>query len=114
MPNKNYINGVALERSVMDELEARDYHCFRSAGSHGLADVTAFNKHNNDILDKDIDLMYLWVSCKYNTARMSVQDKENFVEMAKACGVLPVEAHRMKRKRIVFTDLQHERQLFKN
>jgi len=45
---------------------------------------------------------------------MSVQDKKDFIEMAKHCGVLPVEAHRKKYQHIVFKDLEHDTVLFKN
>jgi Holliday junction resolvase len=104
------VRGRALEYAVVKDLEARGFEAFRQAGSHKI-DVTAFNKRNND-LDVDISLMYLWVSCKYASARMSVKDKKDFVLRARACGVLPVEASRQPRKHIVFMDLEHERELF--
>ncbi len=108
--NRNYVRGRQLEYDVIEFLELRDYEAFRGAGSHKI-DVTAFNKHNND-LDVDISMMYLWVSCKYASSKMSREDKKNFIERAKACGVLPVEASRQPRKNIVFMDLEHERELF--
>lgn len=111
MPNKGYIKGSNLEYEVIEFLEAREYQCYRSAGSHGMADVTAFNRHNND-LDVDISMMFLWISCKYNTARMTKEQEKAFIDRATECGVLPVEAHRKKYKRIIFTDLRHERELF--
>lgn len=44
MPNKNYVNGIAKERKLMDEYRAKGYKVMRSAGSHGLIDVIAWNK----------------------------------------------------------------------
>jgi Holliday junction resolvase len=110
MPNKNYMAGRNLEYAVIEALEAHGFEAFRSAGSHKI-DVTAFNKHNNE-LEVDIHIMYLWVSCKYASARMSVKDKQDFIQRAKACGVLPVEASRQPRKHIVFRDLEHKQELF--
>ena len=43
MPNPNYIRGVNLERLLMSQLRARGYKVMRSAGSHGLIDVHAWN-----------------------------------------------------------------------
>jgi Holliday junction resolvase len=107
-----YRKGARLEYAVMKFLLDHDYEVLRSAGSH-FVDIAAFSKRNND-LDVEIPLMYLWVSCKYASARMSKKDKQDFITRAKACAVLPVEASRERHKRIVFTDLEHNRQLFKN
>jgi len=41
MSNRNYINGSKFERKVKGELEKAGYLCFRTAGSHGVADVIA-------------------------------------------------------------------------
>ena len=41
MPNKNYIAGRTLEYQVMDSYRKRGWLVFRSAGSHGPADVIA-------------------------------------------------------------------------
>lgn len=41
MKNK-YSVGANFERRVIKDLEAKGWWCFRSAGSHGVADVIAF------------------------------------------------------------------------
>ncbi len=41
MSNRNYVNGANFERKVKAELENAGYLCFRTAGSHGVADVIA-------------------------------------------------------------------------
>lgn len=43
MSNKNYVNGRAFEYKVKKELENQGYLCFRTAGSHGVADVIALS-----------------------------------------------------------------------
>lgn len=40
----NYRRGVRLEYLLMNQLRARGYKVMRSAGSHGLIDVIAWNK----------------------------------------------------------------------
>lgn len=44
MPNSNYRRGVRLEYLLMNQLRAKGYKVTRSAGSHGLIDVIAWNK----------------------------------------------------------------------
>ncbi len=41
MTNRNYVNGANFERKVKKELEQLGYLCFRTAGSHGVADIIA-------------------------------------------------------------------------
>jgi Holliday junction resolvase len=43
MPNRNYLSGVRLERLLMNQLRLQGYKVARSAGSHGLIDVFAWN-----------------------------------------------------------------------
>ena len=43
MPNSRYQNGRRGEYRVMRPLEAQGYQCVRAAGSHGAADVIAWN-----------------------------------------------------------------------
>jgi hypothetical protein len=43
MPNKNYRNGVALERKVIKELREKGLEGLRTAGSHGVADIVAYS-----------------------------------------------------------------------
>jgi hypothetical protein len=44
MPNKNYIRGRASEYKCQRDLETLGYQTARTAGSHGAADVIAWNK----------------------------------------------------------------------
>jgi len=44
MPNKNYERGRASEYRTQRELEALGYQTTRTAGSHGAADVIAWNE----------------------------------------------------------------------
>jgi len=43
MPNRNYQNGVALERRVIKDLRSKGLEALRTAGSHGVADIVAFH-----------------------------------------------------------------------
>lgn len=43
MPNSNYRRGVRLEYLLMQQLRVKGYKVARSAGSHGLIDVFAWN-----------------------------------------------------------------------
>ena len=45
MSNRNYANGRAAEYRTIKLLEAAGYTCARTAGSHGCADVIAWNTH---------------------------------------------------------------------
>jgi Holliday junction resolvase len=41
MPNRNYEAGARRERAIIAHLEAEGYVAYRSAGSHGNADIIA-------------------------------------------------------------------------
>lgn len=43
MSNRNYVNGANFERKVKKEWESQGYLCFRTAGSHGVADIIAID-----------------------------------------------------------------------
>lgn len=45
MPNKHYLRGRASEYRVQRELESEGFETIRTAGSHGVADVIAWNGH---------------------------------------------------------------------
>lgn len=45
MVSKNYNTGRKYEYKTMNYLKSKGYRCIRSAGSHGVFDVTAFNKY---------------------------------------------------------------------
>ena len=42
MPNSNYRNGRALEYKVIKDLRNKGLEAMRTAGSHGVADVVAY------------------------------------------------------------------------
>ena len=55
MPNKNYNNGVALERRVMKGLKDKGLAALRTAGSHGVADIVAY--HPRSLTDGLVDIL---------------------------------------------------------
>ena len=55
MPNKNYQNGVALERKVINDLRSKGLEALRTAGSHGVADIVAF--HPRSLTDGLVDIL---------------------------------------------------------
>lgn len=55
MPNKNYRNGVALERKVIKELRGKGLEALRTAGSHGVADIVAF--HPKSLSEGLVDIL---------------------------------------------------------
>ena len=55
MPNKNYRNGVALERKVIKDLRSKGLEALRTAGSHGVADIIAF--HPKSLQDGLVDIL---------------------------------------------------------
>ena len=55
MPNKNYNNGVALERRVMKDLKDKGLAALRTAGSHGVADIVTF--HPRSLTDGLVDVL---------------------------------------------------------
>ncbi len=55
MPNRNYQNGVALERKVIKQLRGKGLEALRTAGSHGVADIVAF--HPKSLKDGLVDIL---------------------------------------------------------
>ena len=55
LPNKNYNNGVALERRVMKGLKDKGLAALRTAGSHGVADIVAY--HPRSLTDGLVDIL---------------------------------------------------------
>ena len=53
----NYSKGASFERRVKKELERLGYYVIRSAGSHGYADLVAFQAHRRPML----------IQCKYGS-----------------------------------------------
>lgn len=76
MPNRNYINGAALEYKVIENLKT-EWNCdlcIRSAGSHGLYDVMGINSQEG---------MLYFAQAKKGSAKVSKEDLELMVEKAK-------------------------------
>ena len=96
MPNSNYRKGVAFERRVMHYLESIGYEVFRTAGSHGVADLIAFHPHSPPG----------WVQCKCGTATMSKKEREELCDRATNVGAVGVYAHTNKQNRIVFERIE--------
>ena len=55
MPNRNYQNGVALERRVIKDLRSKGLEGLRTAGSHGVADIVAY--HPRSLTDGLVDIL---------------------------------------------------------
>jgi len=71
MPNRNYDRGRVLEYRTIKNFEEMGCTAIRSAGSHGLTDVIAW------------DTRSIWyIQVKSGTSRMSPADIESFKEMA--------------------------------
>ena len=50
MSNKNYINGRAFEYRVKKYFESKGYLAFRTAGSHGIADIIVINNDKIELI----------------------------------------------------------------
>ena len=55
MPNRNYQNGVSLERKVIKQLRGKGLEALRTAGSHGVADIVAY--HPRSLTDGLVDIL---------------------------------------------------------
>lgn len=69
MPNRNYLNGVAKERKIVNEARAQGMVAFRSAGSHSPIDAV--------IIDPIQHIIRL-VQCKPKS--MSDKSKEKLLD----------------------------------
>lgn len=75
MPNSNYIAGRNLEYRVMDYMHS-EYDCdyvSRSAGSHSLFDVVAFNSFTGDIF---------FIQCKNGSSKIKDNDMRTISSMS--------------------------------
>lgn len=50
MPNYNYNRGADLERKIKALYEKKDYFCIRTAGSHSVCDLIAFNENETVLI----------------------------------------------------------------
>ena len=85
MPNKNYVAGRALEYRIVRYLEKLGYaNVVRTAGSHSLIDIIAF-----DINDKIMKVFQVKKHEKLHDKNKSIQ----LGNMAKLCNVAAYEVH---------------------
>lgn len=50
MPNYNYNRGADLERKIKALYEKKNYFCIRTAGSHSVCDLIAFNENETVLI----------------------------------------------------------------
>jgi len=75
MPNKNYVKGRNKEYKVMKRLRDEGYDVVaRTAGSHGVFDVIAFNKET-----KDIKLIQCKPASMSDNARRKIIDENSWL-----------------------------------
>lgn len=79
-----YKKGADFERRVKARLEEQGYTVFRSAGSHTLVDLIAFNEEGK----------VLFVQCKGGKRGMTKQQVVEFKEFAERFNCAPVLALR--------------------
>lgn len=85
-----YSRGADFERVVKRDLERRGYLAYRSAGSHGAADVIALCEGHMAIL----------VQCKTN-GRICPGDRTELLGEARIAGAVPMLASKSK-SRIIY------------
>jgi len=96
MPNSNYRKGRTFEYRVMHYLESIGYEVFRTAGSHGVADLIAFHP----------DSPPGWVQCKCGTATMSKKEKKELCERATNVGAIPLYVHTDRKGKLLFERME--------
>lgn len=74
MSNNNYKRGAAFERRVMAMYEKAGYTTFRTAGSHGIADIIAIQKIYDFYDECDMSDILL-IQCKYG-AKISKKERD--------------------------------------
>lgn len=117
MTNKNYKNGADFERQVKKMLEDNGYVAYRTAGSHGHADVLWFgipNKYDKAFFDEKCNVLeavvvcpsVALIQCKLN-GKISAKEKEGLIGECNMIGVTPVLAYREKVGRKYEIVLEH-------
>jgi len=89
--NKAYIKGYAFEMRVKKYFESIGYTVFRSAGSHSVADLIAFQPPFYPSL----------IQCKVG-GTMSKKEKDKFCEVARKNNIVAILVSRNKKGRLVF------------
>lgn len=95
----NYSRGRAFEYEVMQMFEKAGYITFRTAGSHGIADVIAIRKY--DYGDSQIVTEVLLIQCKYGN-KISKKEREALFALDLGPQVDCVVAWRKPRQPIMF------------
>ena len=75
MSNNNYKRGRAFEYRVMAMCEKAGYTTFRTAGSHGIADIIAIKNTYNTWRWRENMSEILLIQCKYG-AKVSKKERE--------------------------------------
>ncbi|GIV51817.1 MAG: hypothetical protein KatS3mg038_2338 [Candidatus Kapaibacterium sp.] len=88
----NYTRGRALEYDAKRYFEERGYLVVRSAGSKSPVDLVCLHP----------SLPPLLVQCKYGVARLSKQDRERLLALARAYNARACIVTRKRRQEIVF------------
>ncbi len=91
--NRKYQRGVAWERAIQQALEAQGYVTFRSAGSHGVADVVALHP-----LRRDVRL----IQAKTGTGRASAADRAALARLRGYYAVWPeIHTKRLRQEPLI-------------
>lgn len=93
MPNKRYIKGRKFEYRVKNYLESCGYLVFRTAGSHGIADLIAFNGDSVPFL----------IQCKAGEGIETKKEMDNFRLVAYKNHTIPVLATTNKKAKLLFS-----------
>jgi len=100
MTNKNYNRGRNFEYRIRRFLESRGYLCFRSAGSHSMADIIAFRKWPSGTPD------VMLIQAKYNTGRITNQEILDMCHAAHKYKFIPVLCTAKPRGKLVFVNFE--------
>lgn len=92
--NRNYKNGAVFENQVKRYFESKHYLAFRSAGSHGLADVIAISGRGRAIL----------IQCK-KSGIFPTDEIKSLVSASHFYNCTFLLAHHKTRGKITFTNL---------
>lgn len=94
MTNRNYVNGSNFERKVKKEWEELGYLCFRTAGSHGQADIIAIDEPNG-VTENGVTCL---IQCKISN-KISKEEILNLRTVAKRYNCYATIAYREKEGR---------------
>lgn len=90
----NYSKGAAFERRVKKQLERLGYYVIRSAGSHGYADLAAFQAHRRPLL----------IQCKYGSEPDFKEEFHKLRALYNLTNARVVLAHGIPHKGVDFYD----------